>query len=111
MGEHEEANRIQGMVTNNFAEADLAFLGSGGKWYKATGVDIYLQKDEHAYQKYLQLSKVLTVSQSIEMQLPEIYKVIIQAGERKSELLSLDTTAIARANGAADVIASILKSS
>ena len=85
-GRGEDSERVRVAVTDNFAEANLAFLSVGDKIYKASGVDICLQQDPKLYQKYLGLAKTLTVGESIQTQLPEIYKVITSANHREPGL-------------------------
>ncbi len=95
--------QIEPVATKNFAEANLAFLFKGSRLIKATGIDIYLS-GLNAHLLYQNLAKELTLKESIESLLPEIYRVIVPAGERDPDFLSLTDEAIAEQNGMAEKI-------
>ncbi len=107
LGETELLEKIKKVPTENFAEGNLAFLFQKDKIIKATGLDIYLSGQD-LYPKYQKLAKVLTLGQSIESLLPEIYRVIVPAGRRDEELLGLTDLSIIQQNGYADLIKKIL---
>ena len=108
MGAQAEADSVSRAVTDNFAEANLAFLSSADKIYKASGVDIYLQQAPELYQKYLDLAKTLTVGESIQTQLPEIYKVITPANQRLPELSAVTEGDILQAAGIKEKISQVM---
>lgn len=95
--------------TKNFAESDLAFLIRNGKVFKPSAADLYLQKDSGLYQKYQNLAAKITLKQSIESALPEIYKVVIPQKEHKTELLNVGRQAILGNNGLKAIIEAVLK--
>jgi len=103
-GENRLAEEIGRVPTENFAEANLAFLQKSGQLTKATGIDIFLSEDDQLYDKYRKLAETLTVGESIESLLPEIYRVITPAAERDDDLLSLTDEAVAEANGMAEKV-------
>jgi hypothetical protein len=75
------AEKIKPVSTDNFAEGSLAFLKSN-RAIKATGIDILLEDDPNSYRKYLKLSQSVSLAESIEAELPEIYSVVVPATER-----------------------------
>lgn len=108
LGDGRLAKTVAGVPTDNFAEGNLAFLRQGDKFVKATGVDILLAQDPQLYQKYLALARQLTVGESIESLLPEIYQVTTPANERKDNLLMLTDELIARRNGMEEKIKKLI---
>jgi hypothetical protein len=100
-GQKDLSVRISSVPTENFAEMDLAFLVRNGNIVKATGVDVYLQKSPNIYNSFVELSKRLTVGQSLEAALPGIYKVITPQTLQNKKLLALTASEIAEFNGAA----------
>ncbi len=86
MGESEIAEQIKSVPTSNFAESNLAFLVRNGKLIKASGLDIFLEEKDLFY-RYQDLAGHLTLKESIESELLEIYKVIVPAQERDQSLL------------------------
>lgn len=99
LGERELSERVSKSQTQNFAEANLAFLGLGSSLIKPTGLDLYLKNDPLLYQKYHNLGNILTLAESIESLLPEIYRVITPAAERNSTLLGLTDEMVLVHNG------------
>ncbi len=95
--EFEIASKISQIPTNNFAEGDLAFLYHQNKLIKPTGIDIYLAGDD-VYKKYKSLAKTVTVGESIESLLPEIYKIVVSVEDRLLSLLSITDEDIAKMN-------------
>lgn len=108
MGEANLAKSIAGAVTDNFAEGNLAFLLRDNKLIKATGIDLFLSGDKQLFEKYRQLSRLMTVGESIESLLPEIYRVIIPERERKKGLLSLTGEEIVKNSGLEEKIRRVL---
>jgi hypothetical protein len=107
-GEKELAGKISRAVTNNFAEGNLAFLVRGKSLIKASGLDVYLG-GENLYQRYVELSKKLTVAESMESLLPEIYRVVTPAQDRQAKLLAITDQTIAAQNGLAEKVHKVLK--
>ncbi len=104
IGKADEAGQIDKITTDNFAEASLAFAAKEGKIIKATGLDILLSQQDHWYYKYKKLARQINIGESIETQLPEIYKVITPEAERDYDLLNLTEEEIAEQNSVADKI-------
>jgi hypothetical protein len=84
-GEEDLALRIARAETANFAEAALAFLPASGRLIKASGLDIFLRQDPGLYGKYGQLAKELSLKESLDALMPEIYRIITPAKERREE--------------------------
>lgn len=99
--------KIKPIPTQNFAEANLAFLLSNRRLIKATGIDIYLSGLD-AYPRYQASAKELTLKESVESLLPEIYRVITPAENRRDKLLMLTDELIAEKNGMAEKIRTAL---
>lgn len=107
LGEVELFEKIRQVPTENFAEGNLAFSPRQHETIKATGIDIYLS-GQNLYPKYQELACVLTLKQSIESLLPEIYRVIVPANQRDLPLLSLTDQEIFLQNGAIKQINKLL---
>ncbi len=93
----ELAQRINKVPTDNFAEGNLAFLYHQGQLIKPTGLDIYLAGN--MYRKYQNLAKSITVGESIETLLPEMYRIVVPEKQRQKNLLNITDEQIAKANG------------
>ncbi len=89
-GLKDAAAAIGPIETKNFLEGSLGFFpGLAGQDFSlATGLDLYLAGQDF-YHAYLQLAKQLALKDSIDCQLPEIYRVITPAEERQPELLAV----------------------
>lgn len=98
MQEPASAKKIALANTENFAEGNLAFLPSRKGLFKAGGVDLYFTGRDY-YKNYERLSRNLTVAQSIETLLPEIYRVVVPAEQRDTKLLALSDSEIAESDG------------
>jgi hypothetical protein len=107
-GFDDEVKKITLMSTDNFAEADLAFLSKAGELEKASGIDLYLSGKD-LYSTYFKLAEQLTLAQCIENSLPEIYKVVVSANMRKPSLLELTSKFIAHNNGTEKTAAESLR--
>jgi hypothetical protein len=105
-GDVDTVNRLKSIPTQNFAEGNLAFLPSQNGLIKATGIDLYLSGRDY-YPAYKKLAKSLTVGESMESLLPEIYRVITPGPERDPNLLTLSDADIIKQNGMAEKINSI----
>jgi hypothetical protein len=108
LGESQLATTVVGVSTDNFAEGNLAFLRRKDRLIKATGMDIILAHDRQLFERYQQLARQITVGESIESLLPEIYRVITAADNRESGILSLTDEDIARQNGMEEKIRKII---
>jgi len=108
-GERELAARVLAVPTENFAEGSLAFgVNQQGQIYKPSVLDLFLKNDPEIYEKYRQLASLVTVGESIDAQLPEIYRVITPAKDRDSNLLGITENDILNSSSLADKIKSVL---
>lgn len=108
LGETGEAERIAKIPTDNFAEGNLSFLYQNGKLIKPAGWDIFSLGDKQIYEKYQNLGKTITVAESIETLLPEIYKIITPQKERRPLFTALSDETIAESLGLPQKIRSVL---
>jgi hypothetical protein len=108
LSERELADSILGLPTENFAEGLLAFgINPEGQIYKPSLLDLLLRKDAGLFNRYRQLASLITVGESIDIQLPEIYKVIVPAEQRNPELLDVTESATLSSGSIADKIKSV----
>jgi hypothetical protein len=89
VGKVDLANQLMNVVTENFAEGNLSFLFYNKQVYKPSGIDILLKASQDLYPQYVKLSKKLTVAESIETLLPEIYKITVPQAQREPGLEKL----------------------
>ena len=108
MEDDEIAVRIKSEVTDNFAESGLAFFPHGKDYYPAGGVDLFLHERRDWLDRYERLAKTLTLSESMESRLPEIYRVITPAATQDPVLLSVSDEQIAAFNGSSAKIETAL---
>lgn len=88
-GEAEVFSRVSRAVTDNFAESGLVFLADEEIFSPASGIDIFLQSNTSWWKKYQELGRTLTVRESIESRLPEIYRVITPRLAQRADLLAI----------------------
>lgn len=108
MGELALAAQVSTLPSDNFAEGNLAFIFKNNQLIKPGGLDIYLLKEEGLFDKYHELAAALTLGESIETLLPEIYRVVIPAEDRRRDLLLVTDEEIAQSSGMAGKIKQIL---
>jgi hypothetical protein len=101
-GETEAAKKVEAAVTDNFAEGGLAFLKKGAENFKASGLDLYLNQVN--FETYTKLARQITLAQSIESELPEIYRIVVPEKERQAELAALSLIEIIELNGLKGVL-------
>ncbi len=102
-GEKEVSLSVARAETGNFAEGSLAILKNTGSYFKASALDLYLKNISHASLR--QLSNKITLAQSIEAELPEIYRIAVPERERDKELMALSLDKILESNGLKEVLA------
>lgn len=85
IGEVEISTSIASVPTENFGEASLAFLVGTELFQKPAALDL-LGKN-FIYEIYSQLAEQLTLKESIDAELGEIYKVIMTGEQRDENLL------------------------
>lgn len=88
MGEQEKAKNIAQIPTENFAEGNLAFLPFKEGFFKASLLDAYLYEGD-AYRYFCKLAKKITLDESIDSLLPEMYKIVVPLVEREENLLKI----------------------
>ena len=86
VGEINLVKQLVNLPTENFAEGNLSFLFSHQAIYKPSAIDIVFYKDKALYKKYVALSKQLTVAESLQTLLPEIYKISVPKVQRSLRL-------------------------
>ncbi len=97
LGEKEQGRAVGAIPTDNFAETTLAFSYRHGKLSKPSALDLYINKAD--FNEFRHLARNITLAQSLESELPEIYKIVVPAGERKGGLSRITAVQIAEANG------------
>lgn len=105
--EEKVAEEVSLLVTNNFAESSLGFLKKD-VLFRASGADVFLEKDSSLYERYTELSKRMTIAQSIELSLPDMYSVVVPESERIKALSRITEHMIAEQNGTSELMSEIL---
>ncbi len=72
---------ITSIPTKNFAESSLASLKIGENIVQPTAMDL-LETGKDYYLEYQKLSEQITLSESLDLALPEIYNVVVPPAER-----------------------------
>ncbi len=75
MGESDALNNINNMPTKNFAESLLASLGTEGEQYIPTALDLF-NSGKDWYPEFKAKAEMISLKESIDTFLPEIYKVV-----------------------------------
>jgi hypothetical protein len=78
--------QLSDLPMENFAEGNLSFLSQGEIIYKPSAIDILLSQSNNLYNKYVALAKNMTVAESIQTLLPEIYKITVPKADRQKRL-------------------------
>ncbi|MCX6797589.1 MAG: hypothetical protein NTX98_03890, partial [Candidatus Doudnabacteria bacterium] len=107
MGEQSITQRIMDIPTTNFAEGNLAFMYQNGKLIKPSAIDLFLSGKDY-YLRYQILAKQITLGESLESLLPEIYRVITPAKEREEGLMAISDEDILKKNRTNELIRSII---
>ncbi len=107
MGEQSIAQRIMDIPTTNFAEGNLAFMYQKNRLIKPSAIDLFLSGKDY-YPRYQILAKQMTLGESLESLLPEIYRVITPAKERKESLMAISDEDILKKNRTDELIRSII---
>ncbi len=102
MGESGLAERVKKAVTDNFAETPLAFSYTNSLLTKPSLLDLYLNSVD--YESLEQRAKKITLSQSLETELPEIYKIAVPQADRLANLSAITPTQIAENNGLTKIL-------
>lgn len=107
MGEREIIEKIAHIPTTNFAEGNLTFMYSNNRLIKPSATDLFLSGEDF-YIKYCDLAKQITLGESIESLLPEIYRVITPEINRKKNLMAISDEDILKNNRTDKLIRNIL---
>lgn len=83
MDEPAVIKKITPVPTQNFAESSLAYLNIGGNYVTPTAWDL-LSTQKDFYQSYKELSQKLTLRQTLDLAMPEIYSVVVPKHEQIS---------------------------
>ncbi len=102
MGETAIPSQISKVVTDNFAETPLAFSYTNGLLTKSSLLDLYLNGVE--YSVLQSQAKKITLAQSLETELPEIYKIVVPQKDRLPNLSAITPAQIAENNGLTKVL-------
>lgn len=102
LGEQKSALKVAGLITDNFAETALALYKVGDRLIKPSLMDLFLA--DYKYEQILEFSKKITLKQSLQSELPEIYKIVVPADQRHPELLGLSLPQIANLNGLTKIL-------
>lgn len=78
-------DRISEIPTQNFSESSLARLKMGERYVQPSAIDLYLTKKDY-YPAYKKLAQTLTLEQSLNLALPEIYNIVVPKAERYKEI-------------------------
>lgn len=97
LGADEVVVRMSTLPTENFAESGLAFLRTAQGLFKASALDLYIHQVEFSH--YAKLAESLTLAQSIESELPEIYRVVVPEPNRRPELSGITLAELGKING------------
>ncbi len=73
---------ISTVPTDNFAESPLAFMETPAGRKKATGIDIFLEGNPLAYEKYRSQAAGVSLAESIDSELPKIFPIVFPAATR-----------------------------
>jgi hypothetical protein len=88
LGDETIFQEIDKIVTENFTEGNLAFILKNNKIMKTTLLDAYLE-GENSYEKFSKLASTVTVGESIDSLLPEMYRIVVPLEERENNLLKV----------------------
>lgn len=102
MGENGLSEQVNKVVTDNFAETPLAFSYTNGLLTKPSLLDLYLNSVD--YESLEQRAKKITLAQSLETELPEIYKIAVPQADRLVSLSAINPTQIAENNGLTKIL-------
>lgn len=84
----------------------LAYLKTvDGSLIPATGIDLVLEKTNTSYEKYVELSKRVTLSEMMNPMLPEMYTVLYPFPDREPELATLSPESILKETGLEEKLA------
>lgn len=102
MGEEKEAEAIVPVQTKELGGDGLvlAYIGTAtGAIVPATGFDMLLEEGSTAFERYVDLSRKVTLQEMMDPMLPEMYTVLYPESERDPELLKIKPEEIFRATG------------
>ncbi len=104
-GEDEEARAVEPVQTKELGGDGMVlpyFPTTGGSFVPATGIDMILHEGDTRFEKYLERSRHVTLSEMMQPMLTAMYQVLYTAAERDPRLLSASPEQILRATGLQD---------
>lgn len=107
IGEFTEAEALNPVQTKELGGDGMIITylkNPDGTLVPATGIDMILEKTNTSYKKYVELSKILNVKNTMAPMLPEIYNVLYNSYERDPHLSQITPDQIVNAKGIYDDI-------
>jgi len=101
-GEAEASSAVASQEAGNFAEGSLAILRNNSGYFKASALDLYLRRLN--YFGLVELAGKMTLAQSIEAELPEVYRIGVPAAEKEAGLMALGLGEIVKLNGLEEIL-------
>jgi len=101
-GKHREKKALLHLQTKELGGDGmvLSYLKTSSKnLIPATGIDMLLSNTDTSYEKYIELSKKMTLSETMKSMLPEMYTVLYPIFEREEKLVALPVDKILDATG------------
>lgn len=74
----QESLAVAKVPTKNFAESPVMLLNQGSYTYKPTAIDLMLSGKKDSYESFLKKAGEISLKESIDSELEEIYKVVIK---------------------------------
>jgi hypothetical protein len=78
-------SQISLVPTQNFAESSLAWLKMGSGFVEPSAVDLYLTNKDY-YPVYKNMAKKITLEESLNLAMPEIYNIVVPKAEHDSTI-------------------------
>lgn len=102
-GEHEEAEAVNPVQTKELGGDGMVLAyyptPENDDFVPATGIDMMLHPSETCFEKYIERSKMVRLSEMMDPMLPEIYSVLYAAPERDPRLTAVTPEQILRSTG------------
>ncbi len=89
--------QVSQTIANNFAETPVAFSSVSNILFKPSLLDLYLNNVNYA--SIIEQAGKITLGQSLETELPEIYRIVVSEMNRVPELSAITPGEIAQNNG------------
>lgn len=92
VGNEEEADRVEPVQTKELGGDGMVLVymeTSDGKIVQATGIDMILDEGNTDFNKYIELSKKVTLAEAMDPMIPEMYEVLYSQKDRDPVLDSI----------------------